>query len=314
MKSLIALSAVVAMSIVFELPTSANPPSVVPSTGIIDDSAAGWIWNGMVEYEGDSLFGGSGHAGGPGSYAAYTFNASHFRLYCSEPYSINEGGRVHKGGHIKLLVDGAPVDIKQITPSDDSVCVADIAGLSKGYHVVQVSADGGWIVVDYLQLTGSVDDNGATGQDQASQGFRAGEYRIVPRHNDTRTFGSFDGKTAITLGAESGRYGVVTLKPYPDKSYAIASTVDPALVFTMSSTKGDTGYPMVLQRHTDIPQAHWNITRDKDGYFIISNAAQPDYVFDVARDDTTIGTPVNAYLLHGLPNQQWMIIPIDPAK
>jgi len=298
------------MSIAVELPTSAVTPSAAPPTGLIDDSAAGWIWSGMGAYDNDSLAGGTGHAGGPGSYGAYTFHGTHFRLYCSEPNSISAGGRVHKGGHIKVSVDGNPVDVKQAPPSDDPVCIADISGLTTGYHVVQVSPDGGWIVVDYLEVLDGVDDKAGQEHAQSSSEFRAGQYKFVPRHNDTRTFGSFDGKTAITLGANSGRYGVVTLKSYPDNSYTIASSIDPNLVFTMSTTEGDTGYPVVLQRQTDIPAAHWYITRDKDGYFIISSAAKPNYVFDVERDFTTIGTAVNVYPLHGLPNQQWMIMPI----
>ena len=321
MKYLISLSILFAISIAVISPTSAVTWKDTASSHIVDDAVAGWIWSGMGEYNSDSLFGGSGHAGGPGAYGAYTIKASHFRLYCSEPSLVTVAGRAHKGGRVKLSVDGTPVDVAPLVKSDDTVCVADISGLSSGYHVVQVSPEGGWIVVDYLEVIG-VEDNHGHAEDnhghaeeaQPVDGIREGKYKIVPRHNDTRMFGSLDGQTVVALGPDSGRYGVVTIKSNPDKSCTIASTVDPKLVFTMSTTAVNSGYSIILQRNTDIPAARWYITRDNEGYYSIANVAQPNYVVDVNNDSLLVDAPVVLWLYHGLPNQQWIITLINGGE
>jgi hypothetical protein len=50
---------------------------VVPQTGLVDDQAPGWIRSGMRGADGIDLHDGTAHAGGPGSYAAYTNRKRH---------------------------------------------------------------------------------------------------------------------------------------------------------------------------------------------------------------------------------------------
>jgi len=314
MKELLAICSIVPVAALACLPATAMNVTSPSDTGIIDDGAAGWIWSGMTEYSGDTLRGGAGHAGGPGSYGAYTFKGTRFQLFCLLPPSITVDGRVHKAGHVKISVDGNAVNVRQSpsTPGDD-VCVADISGLSDGNHVVQISPDAGWIVVDYLQVNvpEGAGAEPSKGPAAIASTIPEGRYRIRPRHNSVRSFGSFDGKSVVTLGADSGQYGIVKLTPVDKNVYTISSVVDKSLSFAMMNDPANGGYTIGLVSTPDIAAARWYITTDSDGYCRISCAAQPDYVFDVSGDATNIGAAVIGYKWHGGANQQWAILPVD---
>jgi len=314
MKVISAICSLASITMLACLPATAMNVSSATNAGIIDDAAPGWIWSGMIEYNGDSLRGGAGHAGGPGSYGAYTFRGTRFQLFCLLPPSITVDGRVHKVGRVKVCVDGNAVNARQ-SPSvtGDDVCVADISGLSDGNHVVQVSPDAGWIVVDYLQVDAPDDthvDPSRTATKIASA-IPEGTYSLRPRHNSTRSFGSFDGKNVVTLGADGGRYGIVKLTPIDKNLYTISSVVDKSLSFAMMNDPANGGYSIGLVSTPEIAAARWYITTDADGYCRISCAAQPDYVFDVSGDATDVGAAVIGYKWHGGPNQQWAVLPVD---
>jgi len=129
-----------------------------PTTGtIIDDSAAGWVWRDAVEVDDSGLYGGSAHAGRSGCYAAFTFQGTSLEVYCMEGPYVEVDGSKHKLGHIKVSVDGAEQGefSLQASQMEDNDCVFKATGLSGGNHVLELRADAGWIVVDYLK-TGSL--------------------------------------------------------------------------------------------------------------------------------------------------------------
>src|SRR3569833_1014564 len=296
-----------AIGVLTGLPASALNMSTADN-GIIDDSAPGWIWSGMTEYDGDTLTGGTGHAGGPGSFGAYTFKGTRFRLFCRLPISIEVDGRVHKGGHVKLSLDGNAINVKQATtPGDDDVCVADVDGLADGNNVLQVSTDAGWIVVEYLRLDASKAIQTDAVAAKIVSTIHEGVYRIHPRLNDTRLLGSFDGKSVFTLGAAGARYGTMKLTAVATDVYKLSPTVDESLALTVMNGSAAGVYALGMTPVRDNPAQCWYVTRDAEGYFRIACASQPDYVLDVSGDLTDIGAGVIVYKSHGGGNQQWIL-------
>jgi len=123
--------------------------------GPVDDSQEGWIFSGMVEVDDDGCKGGMEHAGGPSTYAAYTFNGAGVDIYATTGPSIEAGGRTHKLGRMKISIDGKPdgeYSLSQTSVTYQSK-VYSVTGLTRGNHVLQLESGGGWIDVDFIQVS-----------------------------------------------------------------------------------------------------------------------------------------------------------------
>jgi len=167
LKNIGLLNAGIAILCVTSLPSMAenapqSPPHVTGVTSpsgpkIVDDADPGWIWNGMVAFDGSDLFHARAHAGGPGSYAAYTFHGPGVTVVGMASDAITVDERVHKMGRAKISIDGKPVTTISVVSSspvyDFNLCA--ISGLSNENHVLQVEADGGWVAVDYIKVATS---------------------------------------------------------------------------------------------------------------------------------------------------------------
>jgi len=110
----------------------------------------------MDSVEDSSFQGGSGHAGGPGSYGAYTFTGTGVDVYAKSGASIDVDGRRHKIGSLKVSIDGnVKADTRLYrTDGDDDINAFTISGLPPGNHVLQVEPDGGWVAIDYITVRG----------------------------------------------------------------------------------------------------------------------------------------------------------------
>ena len=129
--------------------------AVPPPPSQIDDSQAGWIWSGMVEIDDDQCKGGTEHAGGPSTYAAYTFTGTGVDVYATTGPSIQTEGRVHKLGRMKIVIDGkleGQYSLYQSYTTYQSK-VFSVNDLTPSVHVLQLESDSGWIDVDYLQVS-----------------------------------------------------------------------------------------------------------------------------------------------------------------
>ena len=126
-----------------------------PPPSIIDDSEAGWIWSGMVEVDDVQCKGGTEHAGGPSTYAAYTFTGSGVDVYATTGPSIEAEGRVHKLGRMKIVIDGKPEGEYSLSQSFATYQskVFSVNDLTQSVHVLQLESDAGWIDVDYIQVS-----------------------------------------------------------------------------------------------------------------------------------------------------------------
>ena len=66
------------------------------TSGLIDDSAPGWVWSGMTEYDDPGLYGGHAHAGGPGGYGSFTFTGTGVDIVGVAAPEVQMDGRVHQ--------------------------------------------------------------------------------------------------------------------------------------------------------------------------------------------------------------------------
>lgn len=128
-----------------------------PAAGIIDDSAPGWIWHGMVEYDDAQMQGGTAHIGGPGTYGLYTFQGTEAEVYCMAGPGISVDGRTHKMGRVKILLDGKADGSFDLARPDVAYGVRIYAAknLTDTVHVLQIQADTGWAAIDYIEVDGA---------------------------------------------------------------------------------------------------------------------------------------------------------------
>lgn len=123
------------------------------------DAVANWTWSGMVDYADPDLSTGHGHAGGPGSYAAYTFSGTGIDVYAEKCATVVVDQRAHKTGRVKISIDGKERDTVDLAAAekDPHYKVAGITGLADGNHVLELEPVGGWIVIDSVkEITGPV--------------------------------------------------------------------------------------------------------------------------------------------------------------
>jgi len=161
----ISISTFVVLTFAFTLFASSARAIEVPNASksgapcAIDDTEAGWIWSQMVEYDDSGLQGGTGHAGGPGSYGAYTFHGRGVDVVCMTGPSLRLDNRVHRLGRARFSLDGKVVQtVDTSTPDTDyGVTLFHSVGLTDSVHVLQIEPEDGWIVVDALRVYQSVD-------------------------------------------------------------------------------------------------------------------------------------------------------------
>ena len=110
----------------------------------------------MDSVEDSSFQGGSSHAGGPGSYGAYTFSGTGVDVFAKSGPSIDVDGRRHKIGSLKVSIDGNVKADPRLyrTDGSDDINAFTITGLPPGNHVLQLEPDGGWVAIDYIAIHG----------------------------------------------------------------------------------------------------------------------------------------------------------------
>ncbi|BDI28343.1 hypothetical protein CCAX7_003940 [Capsulimonas corticalis] len=137
---------------------------------IVKNDAAGWMWYGMDPYENPGLPDGAAHAGGPGTYAMYTFQGSGVDVYGMRSMTVVADKRTHRTGKVKVSIDDqvqGTIDVSS-TDTDFHYKIFSIKGLSGGNHVLQVSPVGGWAVIDSLAVTAGSDGGGGAAESAAA--------------------------------------------------------------------------------------------------------------------------------------------------
>src|SRR3569833_1405454 len=166
-----------------------GPPPLGGSVAIqtVDDADAGWIWSGMDGYSDPDLHGTTGHAGGPGTYGAYTFTGTGVEIYGQSGAAVEVNGRVHKLGSVKVSLDGKTSSeaTEKSTGTVYNYLLVKIEGLTQGTHVIQIEPDSGWCVVDFVLVHGSTSTGGRDPLSSAKKVDKPlipdGYYRLIPQ-------------------------------------------------------------------------------------------------------------------------------------
>ncbi len=126
----------------------------LPTPPASGDGVAYWTWSGMVDYDDPDLSTGHGHAGGPGTYGAFTFSGTGVDVFAVKSPTVTVAQRAHRTGKVKISIDGKEKDTVDLAASDKDphFKIASIGGLSSGNHVLEVEPVGGWIVIDSAKI------------------------------------------------------------------------------------------------------------------------------------------------------------------
>ena len=259
-------------------PTSAKDggDAAAGAVTVIKNDAPGWMWYGMDAYENPALPDGAAHAGGPGTYAMYTFQGSGVDVYSMRALTMVMDKRSHRMGKLKISIDDkeqATIDVGAADP-DYHAKIFSVTGLSAGNHVLQLDPVGGWAVVDSLVISGGVSADVA--KDALAAGMVAkshlvgywpcdeGAGQTVADKSGHHRDGFFQAGAKWTTDAKVGTGavsfpdpgGVETSGPVVDttKSYTVACwvRVDKLTGFeTFVSIDGDDKSGFFLQVHSD---------------------------------------------------------------
>jgi len=276
-----------------------NDSSTTPATGIVDTHASGWIWHGMSVIDDPGLHGGSGYGGGPGTYGAFTFQGTSVAVSAMRGLSINVDGRTHKIGAVKIKIDGeeqATVPLNR-PAMEYGATVYSKSGLVDKLHVMELDADGGWVVVDFLQI-------GATPGSTPADAPNANRYLIV---------NGFSG-LAVAVGTDGHIVQATADDRIATDTWTMEQDTAGRSLFRNSATgqwlaaAGDSQWAAPSDQHAS-PFAAWTVTPAATGYVTLRNAAR-GYVLNVFDRSKYTGAWLNVNDAAGLDTQEWSITPV----
>jgi len=298
----------------------ASTPAV--KAAVIDDGDPGWIWNGMTQLDDPSFAGGGAHAGGPGTYGAYTFHGTTIDVTGMTGQSLTVDGRVHKIGRAKFSLDGKPIGTVSAIKSDTQygANLIHVAGLTDANHVLQIEPDGGWIAVDAIAVTQSAGDAPSISTTDADKGpapiLSAGSYRISLRMDQSKYLSAHDaypvdGTTGEIYHFADERQQVWTLQPLDGGLYRISPSTQPDQALSVLPTYvKSTGYAVGTWHYTGNIHQQWIIAPTTGGYFRIISAAEPANVVELMWSRNEDGADVIEFQWHGSDSQEWAFRPI----
>lgn len=285
-------------------------------TATIDDGAAGWTWSGMQAIADQNLHEETGHAGGPGTYGEYTFSGTRVAVFGMAGPAAVADGRAHKMGRAKISIDGSlhdTVSMIKDAPQYD-VRITTIDGLSPGNHVLQIAADGGWIVVDYIRVA-TVQAAPAVHKASVASVFPEGDYRLFPKHAPDKCL-EIGPQSAhgiqLQIGAPNPSHAQIWhITPLGHETYQIAPASDTSQLIWVPSVQPDvnTLRPLILWQATQAQEQILHFTQIDNGIFRIELASNSEIVMDVSGANPADGTPVIASKWGSYDNQKWSIVP-----
>ena len=149
-----ALIVILLLAVVLRVNAAGAPPkATMPAT------VAVWTWSGMVDYDDPEIASGHGHAGGPGTYAAYTFTGGGVVIHAVKGLSVTVDHKTHRIGKLRISMDGKEIKTVDLasTDMDPNYQVLSVSNLSNAVHVLQVEPVGGWVVIDSATILNGSD-------------------------------------------------------------------------------------------------------------------------------------------------------------
>lgn len=278
--------------------------TVKKNPDIVNCRTLGWIWNGMADYNNKSLLEGLGKAGGPGSYAAYTFQGAGVEVHMMKAATIAVESKRHKIGSVKVKIDGvekANVSLNSSTYDFDYLVYRE-DGLTPGYHVVEVRPDTGWVVMSYLKVLP---------QPEKVSDEKSENTHVIVCHNsglaldvrdDASGAGAHITQEKVSAGRKQQQWQV---KPAQDGYYKIQN-VGTGLYMTMS---GDLKW--VVQNPEDSSRIQqWQVIESESGgYYIINRGS--NLCLSVFNRSTYAGSWLNTDTRRDDQNELWALRLID---
>lgn len=154
---------------IFTASTAMSQAASSAGNGTIDGFAAGWMWSGMGEVDDSALAGGRAHGGGPGGYGSYTFTGTGVEVWGIAGSTAMVDGQERHLGSLKISIDGKRETTTTARRGSTvyHALLGRVLGLAPGIHVLEVSPEDGWAVVDGIKV---VDANHPPSNDGPSTG------------------------------------------------------------------------------------------------------------------------------------------------
>lgn len=299
--------------------TVAPTQSKVPET--IDDKAPGWTWKGMIELDDDNMFKGSGHVGGPGTYADYTFSGTGVQVYGLAAPTIVVDSHSHSMGSASAWIDGKLAGTNSVNNKDTlyRFIVFKVDGFPEGSHILHLEPVGGWIDIDYIKTLHTPPPPPETQTAQGGQGANLGPvYRLIPHNGEKFCLGaggdgSLNGATLmLNLPRQSTRQ-MWHLKPIGNNQYSINPVDDPSeavWIVPPSPAPENATTQALLAPFTNRPNQELILTQVSNGWYRISSANDESIFLTVANSPIGEGTWVIGDRASGQTSQEWYLQPV----
>lgn len=291
--------------------TSATTTSTNASE-TIDDRADGWTWKGMVECDEDDLYKGSGRAGGPGTYADYTFTGTGVVVYGMSAATIAVDGASHAMGSVSVWIDGKQVGTNSVFSKAPLLRFIDfkIDGLPEGSHILHVGPAGGWALVDYIKTLHTPPQVQEQPAALSSMGL---VYRLVP-HNAEHYALAATGDEALNgaglilnLQGESTRQ-LWHLKPVGGSTHELCPVDDPTeAVWIVPPSPTGWKYQSLVSPLLNKANQELTLTEMRNGWYKIASANDENVFLSVSDTPIVDGTWVMGYPPNGMPSQEWYL-------
>jgi len=286
----------------------------------IDDNAPGWVWKGMSECADSQMLCGTGHAGVIGTSGAYAFNGTGVEVYCVAAPTLKVDGRIRKVGRLKVTIDGQDKGSTSVAlPNTTYNCKAfSIAGLPSKSHVVEVSADGGVVVVDYIVvLQADPPVKAESSSDDSTQGkIPEGDYRLFPTISpskclDVEGIKQADGTQAMLYALNKGPNQTWHILPLGHGTYRLSPLNSPGSALTvLGPYYNKKGVPITgIWTYMSAPNQIWKITSSDGQQFRLSSASSPDLILGVEDGVGKDNNRIEVYKDMSLGAQMWWIVP-----
>jgi len=316
----IAIVAFISKAAAERVPSSNSPPQPAPTstTQTVDDADPGWIWHGMEDYSDPDLHGASGHAGGSGSYGAYTFAGVGVDIYGLSAPATEVNGRIHKLGSVQVTIDGKPSSsvVEKGTATSYGFLIARIDGLSNGNHVLQIGPDSGWGVVDYIVVHKTVSAADAAAMLEAANRplIPAGYYRLIPqsapdKYLEVSDPSCPDGAIVQIYKDTPTHQQVWHIVPLGGERYRLSPSNAPDEAISVPNLTPELDDPqVVIWKYTGDPRQQMSITPADNGFVRIGPITNPNEVLNVFFNMTSDGTKIIGYQwLAGSKNEVWWL-------